>query len=122
MIQYLSSWKDTKTECDMPQGNQLQINIFLDGVTEVRGPVDIVMYVCAYMNRLQTSSSVIQVDYKWRLYKVQKSAPLKRTCAFKVQGPSHGQRNDFSQVPIFSQCIQANNYLISRKTSSFQLI
>jgi hypothetical protein len=93
----VSSSKETKTEYDMLQSKQLQINGFLNGVTEERGPLDILMYLCAQMNRLPIFSTVMEVDYKRRLRTVQTSAPLKRKGTCKSQGPSPGQTNDCSE-------------------------
>jgi hypothetical protein len=62
----------------------------MNGVTEARVPVDILMYLCAQVNRLPIFATVMQVDYKRRLRTVQTSVPLKGKCACKGQGPSPG--------------------------------
>ena len=63
-------------------------------MTEARSPVDILMYLCAQMNRLSTFSTVMQMDYKRQLRTVQTSAPLKPKCVCKGEGPNPGQKND----------------------------
>ena len=91
-------------------------------MTEDRGAVDILMYVCAQMNRLQTPSSVIQVDYKRRIHTVQKSASLKSICACKFQGPCQGQTNDFSEFQFLLSASTITITASHAKQTTFQLI